>query len=328
LLRQIHMNRRTFLMLSTSAALSAPSGILVGTGASRVRVGIASGTGNRLPDLQPLLSLPELEIAALSGERNLLLATRERILASTGIAPRIYPSFGAMMRNDGLELAFATAESEPALDSPVHLLLDMPADPLLCSARSHPERCIQILPRNEFLGSPRNGQAPLLGGDWTKAVIHHRTSLPRPKVSSPEDLRRWIWKEVGEAVDFSAELLDTREFPEVEATAAPGGSAGAVLFSLHLRNCEQSPPRSVEIHIHARADGPATPTTNVLLHRPSGRVSFYAAARSAALTRALVRNALDAISTRTPSKLLYSPCSLLAAQRALASIVGSLQVVS
>jgi hypothetical protein len=149
--------------------------------------------------------------------------------------------------------------------------------------------------------------------------------LPRPKVASREDLHRWIWSEVGESADFAAGALDTHEFPEMEGTAVYAGAPGAVLFSITMWNRDLTPNRSIEIAIEAKVDDPFHgPETEIHLQRPSGWIGFRARPRSERLTRFLVHNAVNAISTRTPSKLLYSPQSLLAAKFLIVSSVESI----
>jgi hypothetical protein len=307
-----NLSRRDFLVFSATAGLTAFSETLA-LAKPPLRTGVIGGS-NDLDTLHILSSLSELNVAALSdAQHSSLFIASEVVRSRSGVAPVLYPNPADMIREHQLDVVAAFGPVEPPLrDMP--LLLDHHTDPLTRAG------CVQILPRLEFVGAARSTAAEFDNYQWTKAIIRHRTALPATRVSSAQELHRWMWSEIGDALDFAAEALDVHTDPAIQASAAYGSPAGTVFFAIRLHYPGPA-ERSIEIGIHARPEDPAPPCkTEIALSHSSGSLLFRAQPRSGHVTRVLVRNLLGAIVSREPAGLICSPQSLRPSRELLTSV--------
>jgi hypothetical protein len=311
-----NLSRRNFVVFSATAGLAAFSETLA-LAKPPLRAGVIGGS-NDLETLHILSSLQDLNVAALSGAQHPSLFIGSEVVRSrSGTAPVLYPNAAEMIREQQLDVVAAFGPVEPPLpDMP--LLVDHHIDPLTCGG------CVQILPRHEFVGAARATAAELDRYQWTKAIIRHRTSLPATRVSSAGELHRWMWSEIGDALDFATEALDVHAAPAIQATAAYGSPAGTVVFAIRLHYPGPS-KRSIEVAIHTRPEDPAPPRkTEIVLSHSSGSLLFCARPRSAHVTRVLVRNLFNALVSRQPARLLCSPQSLRPSRELLISVADSI----
>jgi hypothetical protein len=323
------LNRRDFLWLAASTGMSAAyAGLLGGSADFQVRTGIVGWDARIAATMNAFSGIREYQVIAFSNvPHGAVREVRSFLGPSIQGVPTLYADALTMLQKQSLDVMFASGAISPLLRTGAHLVLEG-CDSEVRFVGNRPGRCIQILPKYEFLASKaRTLKLCPNANCWTRAQIRHQTGLPVKEVRTQDQLISWMCSEIGEAVDFAQEMLGPVQYTNVTATAVPVVPAGTVVFGLRFRGTRPSSP-SIEIAVYARPQQATTlAKTEISLVRETGSITFVAAPRSERLTRFLLVNMLDAVRDRAPSKLLYAPEALKASSELLASAGNRLGAV-
>lgn len=235
------LNRRDFLWLAASTGVSFACAGVFGRGAGfQVRTGVVGWEVRTAATMRVLSGMPEYQVLALSNAPEAALQELRTLMPQfSERTPALYANAPTMLQKQSLDVLFASGEISSVLGTGAHLVLEG-CDAAVVPGGSMPGRCVQVLPRYEFLGNnaKTSGFGPYAGG-WRRAQIRHQTGLPAEEVRTQEQFVSWMWSEIGEAVDFAREILDQGDYEHVTATAAPLVPAGTVVFGLRFHGARE-----------------------------------------------------------------------------------------
>jgi hypothetical protein len=322
------LNRRRFLVLSAGAGAAALHAL--SATAPGLDTALALTDDTPLSEIHFLAGISALKFSAVTTRNpELSQAINQRMRLRGYPAPVEYANESEMLRLHSPDLLVASSPALAASQPGVHVLLTRPIDPAGCDTSGDAGRCLQILPRHEFVGSWRARAAAGLTSMekiWTKASIRLRTGLPSPRVETPEALEQWLWREAGESIDFAMEALALSGVNEVESRAIAGPVPGSARFTFRIASDVGPETRAAEVVIDARPDLPSGGSApEIVLARPGMTTNFRGALRSESMTSVLIYNLVGSIATASPHALAYSAASLLPARRSIAMMAANLR---
>lgn len=315
-------SRREFLALSASVGVSACAGAAGWNEGRKFQAAIAVWNERSRLVAEAFHATQSVRVTAVAGVGSRPLSRREELLAGfTGSHPTIYPDVASMLRHHTIDLLYASGSAPELADWSGHLLIDGPSDPRAYAARRG--RCVQILPQYEFAGCGRS--AATLSGDWTRASIDCRGSLPDAPIESCDELAQWLYGEVGEAIDFTSEMMGMNGADQIFAAAAPAASPYQARLGWRMVKTGTH-SKSIEVSVYAVQFNGMPKGIQIRLSADRQSLILRAAPRSIRLTHLLTANMIEAMTNSTPGSLIYSPRELSAAhelvQRAAAILVA------
>lgn len=298
--------RREFLALSASTVVSAYASAADWKHSREFYAAIVGWDQRSQLVADAFRGMQNVRVSAVAGVSPGSL-TRHKTLLPTlpGTQPALYPDVSSMLRDHVVDFLYASRGSLELADWPGHLLIDGAVD-----SRAYDEghgRCVQVLPQYEFAGCGRSSTT--LSGDWTKANIDCRGSLPDVPLVNREELARWLYREVGEAVDFTREMMGVDQPVQIFSAAAPAASPYEARLGWRMVETG-SHGKSIEVSMHATQSKEAPTGIQIRLSADRRSVTFRAAPRSMRLTQLLTANLLDAMTNGTPDRLIYRPREL------------------
>jgi hypothetical protein len=167
--------------------------------------------------------------------------------------------------------------------------------------------CVQVLPKYEFGGISRSSSTLL--GNWTHAVIDCRSTLPATPFEDKSEFASWLYREVGEAIDFVSAVMDITQAKQVFAAATPAVSAHQAKFGWRFA-CDGAASGTIDLSVAAIHSSKAHSGITITLMGHGQSIVLYAAPRSPRFTGFLICNLIDALRNGKQKTLLYHPALL------------------
>ena len=204
-----------------------------------------------------------------------------------------------MLRDHTVDFLYKAGAGKAAHEHTAHLLIeDADPDDLIQVAGNGPY--IQALPRYEFSGLSRSTAE--LSGNWTRAVIDCHAALPDDDFTNRAELSAWLYRQVGDALDFACEMTEFDVPSDIFGIGAPADSPYAARFGWRILG---KSGRVIDLSVYAsQAIGQLANRTRVLLRASEQAVSLRTAPRSLRLSRLATLNLMHAIGTPATRSLL------------------------
>jgi hypothetical protein len=224
-----------------------------------------------------------------------------------GCLPRLYPSVPAMLEQGDLDFVYVHGANDSLNEISINLLVEDPA-PHRLWAVPPPDKCVQVLPKYEFGGI--SGSSAVLSGNWTHAVVDCRSTLPATSFEDKSEFAFWLYREVAEAMDFVAEVMDITQAKQVFAAATPAVSAHQAKFGWRFVS-DGATSRTIDLSVAAATRSSKARTGITITLTGHGQsIVLYAAPRSPRFTAFLIGNLVDALNNGNRQTLLYHPTVL------------------
>lgn len=296
-------NRREFLGMMAAAGISTLAEPLVWAGGRTTRVGVVGCNVYSRPVARVFRDIPQLTIAAVADVNPSSSPFSDGRMDFGVCLPRLYPSVPAMLEHGDLDFVYLHGANDSLNEIPINLLLEDPGPRRLWSVSS-PAMCVQVLPKYEFVGI--GSSSAVLSGNWTHAVIDCRSKLPTTAFEDKSEFAFWLYREVGEAVDFVSEVMDIT-FPEqVFAAATPAVSAHQAKFGWRFVTTG-STSRTIDLSVAATHSPKAHTGVTITLTGHGQSIMLFAGPRSPRFTSFLICNLIDALRNGNEQTLLYHP---------------------
>ena len=263
--------------------------------------------------------IPGLTVSSLSVPGSQHTEALEFFSGMGAEAPAVHASMRSMVSRRKPDFLYAAGDVAEVQFWPGHLLLDGAVDPAAyCgAAAAHP--CIQVLPRFQFADYGR--PSSMLRGDWRRARIDCQAPLPDTRVQDSRDLARWLYREAGDAVDFTRELLGMSEPLRILGAATQATTPSSARFGWRVSE-QRSGGKTMEVSVLASHAPDAQTRTEVHVWGERATMVLRGSPRSTILTRLLTVDLFLAMQKKTPAGPLFSPHALTESQRLIVRLSG------
>jgi hypothetical protein len=279
---------------------------------TEIRAGIVGWDERSKAAARVFHEIPGLTVSSLSAPGSEHADAIEFFSGMGGETPALHASVRSMVSRRKPDLLYAMGDAPDVGLWRGHLLLDGPADPPAYCGAAAAGRCIQFLPRFQFVDYGR--PASLLRRDWRSARIDCHAPLPTAAIEDSRDLARWLNREVGDAVDFTCELLGLSEPLRILGAATPAATPSSARFGWRVAE-QRTGGKTMEVSVLASHATNAWTRIEIHLWSERGAIVLRASPRSAILTRLLTFDLLMAMEKRSPGRLLFGPDVLTKSQR-------------
>jgi hypothetical protein len=301
----IELNRREFLAFMALVGVSASTSPARWRAHRQFKVGMAEWNAASQVVAVAFRQIPELGVAAVAGVTPRTASLTEWRASFPNDQPEFYPDVTTMLKRSHFDFLYANAPDRTVAESAVHLLLEDPNPSTLVHLSASPAY-IQILPRYEFSGFSRLSS---MSGEWMMAIIDCRSTLPNKPFQNQSEFAAWLYREIGEAIDFACELVDIGETHKIFAVAAPAESPYAAKFGWHIAG--RGPcAGTIDVSVSANHSPTQSGAIRIILRGARESVVLHSIPRSVRLTHVLTSNLIDAISSANPQNLVYRPSVL------------------
>lgn len=301
-------SRRDFLAFSAAgvAALTRFSGW-----AAEIRAGMVGWGEGAKAAARVFHEIPGLTVSSLSAPGSQHAEALEFFSGMGVEAPAVHASMRSMVSRRRPDFLYAAGDVAEVQFWPGHLLLDGPVDPAAHGGAVAADQCIQVLPRFQFADYGR--PSSMLRRDWRSARIDCHAPLPDTRIEGPRDLARWLYRETGDAVDFTRELLAMSGPWRISGAATQAATPSSARFGWRVSE-QRAGGKTMEVSVLASHAPNARTGTGIHLWSAHGTMVLRGSPRSPILTRLLTVDLLLAMEKKAPAGLLFSPQALAESQ--------------
>jgi hypothetical protein len=321
------LSRRDFLILSgTTAAASIAARVFPSLARPRtIRVAVA-GAGLSASDLTSLAELPGVELVAVSGVNDPCSLAR-----LSNCSPLWYEDAASLARIASADMVLIHAPEDAQAGIARALAPESKAiavqGPSAAELESMPQgTSMQLLPRT-ILTSAGFHSCAVPGREFNQAHVQHSFILRNQE--QPESPEALLMREIGDAVTYAGDLLETDEVDSCCFVHAAGRDRNLHSFAMSFR-LRGTATKSMTIHLEGRRNcdlqAQSAASTLVVARGGSNMLAAYCVPRPAAMTGMYLQNSIYAFQEAKPEALLHPISAAQFSRRIVRSAMDQMNI--